>query len=83
MRRLNTWILEGASNGWNTFPSGHVAGSLACGLAVAPRLPAAGAALMVIAGLIAVASVAGRYHYAADAAAGVLLALVVFAVVWL
>jgi hypothetical protein len=68
--RLNLWVLDRFSNRWNTFPSGHVAGSLACGLAVTPVLPVAGGILIVVAVLIALASVAGRYHYAADAVAG-------------
>jgi len=80
MRRFNTWILAGASNGWNTFPSGHVAGSVACGLAVWPSLPAAGAALIVVAVMIAAASVLGRYHYAADALAGAAVAALAFAI---
>ena len=80
-RRLNGWILANASNQWNTFPSGHVAGALACGLALLPGLPAAAAVLIAMAGLIAVASVVGRYHYAADAVTGALVALLVFAVI--
>ena len=80
IRRFNLWMLAGASNGWNTFPSGHVAGSLACGLAVWPSLPAAGAALIAAAAMIAVASVVGRYHYAADALAGAIVAVLAFAV---
>ena len=79
--RLNRWVLDRFSNQWNTFPSGHVAGSLACALAVTPVLPTAGAILMALAILIAVASVAGRYHYAADALAGWGVAVGCFAVV--
>ena len=83
VRRFNMRVLDGASNGWNTFPSGHVAGSLACALAVAAVLPGAGAVLIGLALLIAVASVAGRYHYAADAVAGAGVAVLVFVIVWL
>jgi membrane-associated phospholipid phosphatase len=79
--RLNRWVLDRFSNHWNTFPSGHVAGSFACGLAVTPVLPAAGAILIAIAILIAVGSVVGRYHYAADAVAGLAVAIGCFVLV--
>lgn len=74
VRRLNLAILGRASNRWNTFPSGHVAGAAACALAILPLMPAAGAALLALSVLIAAGSVAGRYHYAADAVAGALVA---------
>lgn len=81
VRRLNLFILGLASNHWNTFPSGHVAGAWATALAVASVLPAAGAVLATLAAGITVGSVSGRYHYVADAAAGVLVALLVYALV--
>ena len=65
----------------NTFPSGHVAGSLAVALAVGSVLPAIGAALLLLALAIAVACVVGRYHYIIDAVAGALLAIVICAIV--
>jgi membrane-associated phospholipid phosphatase len=74
IRRLNLFVLGRASNRWNTFPSGHVAGAAACALAVLPLLPATGGVLLALAALIAVGSVAGRYHYAADALAGLVVA---------
>jgi membrane-associated phospholipid phosphatase len=58
----------------NTFPSGHVAGSLAVALAVLTALPAAGAVFLILAISIAIATVAGRYHYVVDVVAGALLA---------
>ncbi len=79
-RTLNAWVLANASNQWNTFPSGHVAGAVACGLALVPHVPLAGVVVLSLAMLIAVASVAGRYHYAADAIAGVVVALLAFLV---
>ena len=78
VRCLNLRILDRASNRWNTFPSGHVAGAAACALAVLPLLPGAGAALRALTALIAVGSIAGRYHYAADAASGLVVAGVAF-----
>jgi len=77
-RTLNFCILDRASNRWNTFPSGHVAGAAASALALLPLLPAAGAALLALTALTAVGSVAGRYHYAADAASGLAVACLAF-----
>lgn len=57
----------------NTFPSGHVAGSLAVALGVMRALPGLGLMLLFLAGSIAVACVVGRYHYIVDVVAGVLL----------
>jgi membrane-associated phospholipid phosphatase len=57
----------------NTFPSGHVAGSLAAALAVMRAMPELGLVLLFLAGSIAVACVVGRYHYIVDVIAGVLL----------
>ncbi len=63
----------------NTFPSGHAAGSVAVALGVIRVLPAAGAALLILALTICLAAVVGRFHYAIDVIAGMLLALAIFA----
>jgi membrane-associated phospholipid phosphatase len=65
----------------NTFPSGHVAGSLAVGLALLDPLPWASGAALLLALTIAVATVVGRYHYVVDGIAGTLLALAVWTIV--
>jgi len=65
----------------NTFPSGHVAGSLAVALAVFGVMPGAGLLFLVLAASIAVACVVGRYHYVIDVLAGIALTLVIWAVV--
>jgi membrane-associated phospholipid phosphatase len=75
VRRLNLYMCGRTSIGWNTFPSGHVAGALATALAVSEALPALRAGLMAGAGLITVSTVIGRYHYAVDAIAGALLTI--------
>jgi membrane-associated phospholipid phosphatase len=68
----------------NTFPSGHVAVSIAVGFGVAAALPLTGFALLVAAASIAVACVVGRYHYTVDVVSGAALGLVVCGVVaWL
>jgi membrane-associated phospholipid phosphatase len=80
-RRLNLWVLGHVSVQANTFPSGHVAGSLIAALIAWQALPIVGAVAWLLALLIAVATVVGRYHYAADAVFGALVAVAVFAVV--
>lgn len=75
VRRLNLWILDKGSIAFNTFPSAHVAASGAAALAVLHQAPALGAFFLAGATGIALGSVYGRYHYAADAVAGAGLAL--------
>lgn len=65
----------------NTFPSGHVAGSLAVALAVGGVMPWAGAIFFALAISISVACVVGRYHYAVDVVAGAALALAIWILV--
>ena len=81
IRQLNLSVLNRASVQWNTFPSGHTAASLATALAVGAYMPAAGVVLGLVAFSIAAGSVAGRYHYAADAIAGAAAAVLAFVMV--
>jgi membrane-associated phospholipid phosphatase len=81
IRRLNLAVLNRASVQWNTFPSGHTAASLATAFAVGSDMPGAGCALGLIALSIATGSIVGRYHYAADALAGALAAVLAFVTV--
>lgn len=76
--RLNASILNHASVQANTLPSGHVSGAVAAALGVMPVDATAGVVLMGVAGLIAVAAIAGRYHYVADCVAGVAVSLLVW-----
>lgn len=78
VRRVNLWVLGRVSVQVNTFPSGHVAGSLIAALIAWQAVPVVGAAALVLALLVTVSTFIGRYHYAADAAFGVLIAVVVF-----
>src|SRR5262249_4887523 len=57
VRRLNLYMCGTTSIGWNTFPSGHVAGALAAALAVSEAVPAAAAPMFIGATLIAVSTV--------------------------
>ncbi|MCU1338220.1 MAG: hypothetical protein JWO19_3801 [Bryobacterales bacterium] len=80
-RRWNLWLLEKGGIHTSVFPSGHVAAafSAAGGMLLFLREHKwVGRFLGVTAALIAVAAVYGRYHYLADAAAGLLMAGVAF-----
>ena len=74
LRGLNLTILDRASIQANTLPSGHVSGAVAAALGVFAVDQAVGSLLLGIAGLIAVAAVAGRYHYVADCVTGAAVA---------
>lgn len=75
----SNWI-QYLTIGVNTFPSGHVSGSLAVAFAVIGAMPWAGTLLLALAVSIAIACVAGRYHYIVDVVAGALLAAGAWAV---
>ncbi|MGH9312868.1 MAG: phosphatase PAP2 family protein [Vicinamibacterales bacterium] len=78
VRRLNLAVLGRFSHERNTFPSGHAAEALAVVLALAHISPSVSLALAPLALAVGAGSVAGRYHFAADAIAGYLVALVVW-----
>jgi membrane-associated phospholipid phosphatase len=76
-RRFNLWLLGTYGIHTSVFPSAHVAASLSTALAMRSVLPARRRiyqALFVMAALVALATVYGRYHYTADAAVGACLA---------
>ena len=77
-RALNLRLLGGASIHANTFPSGHAAEALAAALMVTGAGPAAVAVMFLMALAISAAAALGRYHYAADALAGWMVALAVW-----
>ena len=78
-RGWNEWLLDLVSVKANTFPSGHVAVALAVALVVRDLLPIAGLIFVPTALLIAAATVVRRYHYTADAALGLVVAVVCWA----
>ena len=78
LRQLNLWLLHQNGDQASLFPSGHVAAVTAASLGVRAALPRLGWAFVLTAGLVAIATVAGRYHYAADAGAGALVGVVAF-----
>lgn len=75
LRILNLIILRRASIHANTFPSAHVAASLAAALAVMRHQPGAGIVFLWIAASIAAGAVLRRYHFALDVLIGALVAL--------
>ena len=74
---VNEFVLKRVSHGLNTFPSGHVAVSLAAALEVMQISRPAGIVLLTIASAIAAGAVLGRYHYALDVVVGAILALTI------
>ena len=78
-RRFNWWMLGGYGIHTSVFPSAHVAGAFSAAFAMRrhlPEKPWVGRLLLVLAILIATATVYGRYHYLADAVAGFAMSLV-------
>ncbi len=79
VRAFNLWILRRGSIHANTFPSAHVAIATAGALVLLKLGPLwIGLVFLWIAISIALGAVAGRYHYAADAILGVILAVAAF-----
>lgn len=80
LRRFNLCLLGTASIRVNTFPSGHAAEALAAALLVS-NAPYAVVVWMLFNTLaVSMGAVLGRYHNAADAFAGWLVALAVWLV---
>lgn len=77
-RVFNLWILKHSSIQAISFPSAHVASSLAVSLVVLHYVPVAGAIFLVITFWIAVAAVVGRYHYAIDVVLGAAVTLAIY-----
>jgi membrane-associated phospholipid phosphatase len=80
-RRWNMWLLGVGGIHTSVFPSGHVAAAFSAAGGMWLFLPEhkwVGRFLAVLAVLIAIATVYGRYHYLADSLAGLLIAGAVF-----
>lgn len=77
---VNAHVLGRVSHKLNTFPSGHVAVSLAAAACVVPVSSAAGALIGAIAIAVAVGAVTGRYHYTVDVLLGVVVAAAAIAI---
>jgi membrane-associated phospholipid phosphatase len=81
MASVNTAVLARVSHQLNTFPSGHVAVSIAAAACVLTVSWPAGLVFAMVAVGVAIGAVVGRYHYVMDVLVGVvvgLLAVVIF-----
>jgi membrane-associated phospholipid phosphatase len=79
LRQLNLWLLNGYSIHASVFPSAHVSSAFSAAWALFAFLPERrryGWGMLVYAISVAIATMYGRYHYAADAVAGMALSLV-------
>lgn len=70
IRRVNIALLNRLSHGLNTFPSGHVAVSIAAALMLLDVSLVAAVVFGLVAAAIAAGAVIGRYHYAIDVLLG-------------
>jgi membrane-associated phospholipid phosphatase len=77
-RLLNRWILKHGSIHAISFPSAHVASAFAIAFALLYYAPLLGGVFLVIAIMISLGAVIGRYHYALDVILGAVTALAVF-----
>lgn len=88
IRRLNLVVLSGAGIHSGVFPSAHVSSTFAAAWGMFAALPERkryGWIFLIYAISVAVATIYGRYHYAVDAGAGIVVSVIaVFAVrLWL
>ncbi|MBV8865206.1 MAG: phosphatase PAP2 family protein [Acidobacteriaceae bacterium] len=78
-RRLNLFLLKRATIHSSVFPSAHVSSAFSAAWAMFLLLPQqkrVGWGLLVFAFSVSVATIYGRYHYAADAVAGFAISLI-------
>lgn len=83
VRTLNLFILNHATIHIGVFPSAHVSSAFACTWAMLLLIPERrriGVLLLIYAFSVSVATVYGRYHYAADVIAGFAVSLVALGV---
>jgi hypothetical protein len=78
IRSMNLFILRHASIQLNTFPSAHVASTVAASLVLLQAAPVVGAAFLLVSLSIAAGAVLGRYHYMPDVVLGALIALAMY-----
>ncbi len=84
VRKLNLEVLNRGSIQAITFPSAHVASTMAAALVLTRFLPVTGAIFLAIAVSIAIGAFLGRYHYLLDVILGAAEAAIVFVIcVWL
>lgn len=85
LRRFNLWIVGGYGIHSSVFPSAHVSSAFSAGWALllyVRERKRYGIGMLIYAASVAIATVYGRYHYAADAVAGLGISLVALLLVW-
>lgn len=80
VRKLNLEVLNRGSIQAITFPSAHVASTMAVALVLTRFLPVTGAIFLMVGVSIAIGAFLGRYHYFLDVALGALEAVIIFLV---
>jgi membrane-associated phospholipid phosphatase len=78
VRQFNLWIVNGYGIHSSVFPSAHVSSAFSAAWALFLFLPSKrrfGWGMLIYAVSVSAAAVYGRYHYAADAAAGFMVSL--------
>lgn len=78
-RQINLWVLSHCDIRTSVFPSGHVAAAFSAAWGMMAALPEkrwVGAALLVLAVLVWMNTIYGRYHYAADGLVSLLITLI-------
>jgi hypothetical protein len=78
LRGFNLWLLKYVSIHVNTFPSAHVASTIAASLVLVRVISPVGVGFLWISISIAIAAVLGRYHYALDALTGAAIPAIIF-----
>jgi membrane-associated phospholipid phosphatase len=77
-RPLNLWILNRLDISTSVFPSGHVATAFSCAFGMKSAMPSRGSLMLVflvLATSVWIATIYGRYHYAVDGFASILICL--------
>lgn len=85
LRRLNLAIVGGYGIHSSVFPSAHVSSAFSAGwglLVFFREKRRVGFGMVIYAAMVALATVYGRYHYAADALAGVAASIVALLLAW-
>jgi membrane-associated phospholipid phosphatase len=83
LRQLNLWIVNGYGIHSSVFPSAHVSSAFSAAWALLLALPSKkrfGWGMLIYAVSVSIATVYGRYHYAADVIAGFGVSLIAGAV---
>ncbi len=83
IRAFNVWLLDRLDISTSVFPSGHVAVAWSAGFGLLSAMPgrrAVGGAMLLLATLVSVATVYGRYHYTVDVVASLAVSVAVWSI---